>query len=92
MSFEMQTCERKDRENTKEIRVHDGDHTPSWKTSRFTGYGGFRAYGSDQWLSMSIEEGYTHQGRHYARDTMMTLSRGSAIALRDLLNDLYPPE
>jgi len=84
-----QTVSRGESGGMPEVKIHEANHTPSWKVYG-DGYANFRVYGCDKWLSLTLAEGYQSDKRYTVREAMMTLDRPAAIALRDLLNEIYP--
>lgn len=88
-----QTIRRTDSENgTKELRIHDKDHTPSWKRPGNPGTASLRAaaHVNAEWLTLDMAEySLPRDGKPVSRETMFTLERAAAIALRDLLNETF---
>lgn len=73
-----------------ELILHDAEHSPSWQVCKDgTAHIRFSTPTSGDHLSLHCIEWSKYTDRRM--QTMQTLSREQAIALRDWLNLLYPP-
>ena len=72
----------------QELRVHQSEHCPSWRTWPRDGWAEFRVTFSPNWVAMSLTESPKNGPR---RETMLTLDPPAARALYDELRTIFEP-
>ncbi len=87
-----QVIQSKNSETFRELVISQFDRTPSWKMYG-EGSASLRAYShiNGEWLQLNLQENsfVGNNDRGTTRATMFTLNRDSAIALRDMLNEVF---